>query len=273
MALTTKRARVQFASVLSFCWALTPLTANAETAAAAVAANFAPAFKHLQPVFEQSTGHRIVASFASTGTLFAQIRNGAPFDVFLAADDVRPSQLVDAKLAVSERHFVYAQGQLVLWSSDAHLPVAEGRILSDRNWVAAGVEHIAIANPKTAPYGTAAMQTLTTLGVLNDVKQHLVIGQNIAQTFQFVVSGNAQLGFVAAAQVLALPASKRGSMWPVPTHLHTPIKQSAVLLTRGRDNPAAVEFLNFLQSPAVIQIIKKLGYLSNTTPEAQRSVQ
>lgn len=235
---------------------------QAEQVTAAVAANFSGAIKQLAPVFERETGHRLVLSFASTGTLYVQIHNGAPFDVFLSADDQRPKQLVADGLAINNSHFIYAIGQLALWSTQADLIDVEGKILNAANWPAKGIYRLALANPKTAPYGAAAMQTLTALGQVDVATPFIVTGQNIAQTFQFTASENAQLGFVAYSQVLALAVSQRGSYWLVPHNLYTPIKQSAVLLNKGRDNIAAHAFLDFLQSPQATHIISGLGYHS-----------
>ncbi|MBV1931753.1 MAG: molybdate ABC transporter substrate-binding protein [Porticoccaceae bacterium] len=233
----------------------------------AVAANFAGAIKQLKPVFEEETGHRLVASLASTGTLYAQIRNGAPFDVFLSADNKRPQQLIADGLAVKNSLFTYAIGQLALWSSDPSLIDAEGKVLSEGKWADRGIRRIALANPKTAPYGSAAMQTLAALNIDDATKTMRVTGQNVAQVFQFVMSGNAQLGFIAQSQVLALPEADRGSHWLVPGDFYAAIEQAAVKLNRGRDNIATDAFLDFLSTPKATAIIRANGYFTkNTAP-------
>lgn len=238
---------------------------HAEQVTAAVAANFASAIKQLKPLFEDETGHRLTASLASTGTLYAQIHNGAPFDVFLSADSIRPQRLIDDGLAISNSVFTYAIGQLTLWSRNADLIDDEGKVLSNGKWSEKGIKRIALANPKTAPYGAAAVETLAALDITEATKGSLVTGQNVVQVFQFVVSGNAQLGFIAHAQVLALPEAKRGSYWLIPPALYTPIKQAAVKLNKGNDNIAADAFLDFLKSPQATAIIEANGYLNGNT--------
>lgn len=236
------------------------ISVQAEQITAAIAANFASTIKQLKPLFERESGHRLITSFASSGTLFAQIHNGAPFDVFLSADEQRPQQLIRDGLAVVDSSFIYASGQLMLWSSQAGLIDPQGNILRDGRWHKKGIRHIALANPKIAPYGRAAMETLEVLQLVEPTKAYRVTGQNIAQTFQFVASGNAQLGFIAQAQVLALEKSERGSYWKVPKEMHSPIQQMAVMLNRGRENSAAETFLKFLQSPQAQSIIHARGY-------------
>ena len=233
---------------------------QAEQLTAAIAANFAGTIKQLKPLFEHESGHRLITSFASSGTLFAQIHNGAPFDVFLSADEQRPQQLIRDGLAIADSSFIYASGKLVLWSSQPELIDPQGNILRDGLWQEKGIHHIALANPKTAPYGRAALQTIETMQLVDTISDYRVTGQNIAQTFQFVASGNVQLGFIAQAQLLALPESERGSYWRVPKEMHSPIQQMAVMLNRGRENSAAEAFLNFLQSPQAQSIIRARGY-------------
>ncbi|MEZ0123098.1 MAG: molybdate ABC transporter substrate-binding protein [Candidatus Reddybacter sp.] len=242
-----------FTMSLSIC-------AQAEQVTAAIAANFAGTIKYLKPLFERESGHRLVTSFASSGTLFAQIHHGAPFDVFLSADEQRPQQLIDGGMAVADSAFIYTTGLLVLWSSQPELIDPQGNILRAGHWSDKNIRHIALANPKTAPYGRAALQTLETMQLVDAMRPYRVTGQNIAQTFQFVASGNAQLGFIAQAQVLALPESERGSSWRVPQAMYSPIQQEAVMLMRGRENSAAKAFLQFLQSPRAKKIIRARGY-------------
>jgi molybdate transport system substrate-binding protein len=222
---------------------------------AAVAANFTAAINRLAPGFERATGYRLRASFGSTGALYAQIKNGAPFDVFLAADEARPKLLESDGDAVAGTRFTYAIGRLVLWSSKAGVVDPRGDILRTGDFA-----RLAIANAKTAPYGAAAEQVLRRLGVWERVVPRLVRGENISQTFQFVSSGNAALGLVAAAQVRVLPSSRRGSYWIVPQELYDPLRQDAVLLKYGADSAAARAFLEYLRSPKVRSAIEELGY-------------
>lgn len=228
---------------------------SADEVKAAVAANFTVAIKRLTPIFEQQTGHKLLASFGATGQLYAQINNGAPFDVFLAADDQAPQQLIKSGAAISSSHFIYAIGRLALWSSTPGYVDAEGEILSSDKFV-----KIAIANPKTAPYGQAATETLTALGLLDKLSPKFVTGENIAQTQQFVSTGNVELGFIALAQVKGLPANGRGSYWLVPATLHKPIEQGAVVLSSSKNRAGATAFLAFLKSPEAVAVIRELGY-------------
>lgn len=253
-----QRRRIQskrYARYVALALAILTVPAGAADVTAAVAANFTAAIRRLAPDFENATGDRLLASFGSTGKLYAQIRNDAPFDVFLAADQERPRLLEQQGDAVAGSRFTYAVGQLVLWSADPNTVDANGEVLRRGDFA-----HLAIANPKTAPYGAAAEQTLRRLGVWNRLQPQLVRGENITQTFQFVSSGNAALGLVAASQLRALPASRRGSQWPVPDRLHDPLRQDAVLLKRGAANSAAHRFLEYLRSPRALSIIHDLGY-------------
>jgi molybdate transport system substrate-binding protein len=215
----------------------------------AVAANFTAAMKEIAADFEQASGHHAVVSYGSTGKLYAQIENGAPFEVFLAADQKRP-KLLEEKGKAGGR-FTYAVGKLVLWSSDAKQTVDE-QTLRD-----GGFHKLAIANPKTAPYGTAAVEILRNLGLYDALESKLVIGDTIAQAHQFVATGNAELGFVALAQIAL---DDGGGRWPIPDDLYSPIRQDAVLLGKGKDNPAARALLDYLRSDAVVAIIHKYGY-------------
>ncbi len=242
--------------------------ARAEQLIAAVAANFSGTIKQLKPVFEQKTGHVLVTSFASSGTLYAQIQNGAPFDVFLSADKQYSRQVINDGLAVKSSLLIYAIGQLILWSSDADLIDDQGNTLSDANRARKGIQRIALANPKTAPYGMAALQTLEALSLSESTQHLLVTGQNVAQVFQFLVSGNAEVGFIAESQFLALPSADRGSRWKVPANLYSPIEQTAVKLVRSKNPIAAQAFLDFLKSPEAIAIINASGYLLNDTASA-----
>lgn len=215
----------------------------------AVAANFTAAMKEIAAGFEAASGHRALVSYGSTGKLYTQILHGAPFELFLAADQRRPKLLQADQLA--EQRFTYAIGKLVLWSSDASRPVNQ-QALQDGDF-----QKLAIANPKTAPYGAAALQLLQNLGLNEALRPKLVLGDSIAQTHQFVATGNAQLGFVALAQIAL---DDRGSRWLVPDALYPAIRQDAVLLNKGRDNPAATALLAYLHSDAARAVIHKYGY-------------
>jgi molybdate transport system substrate-binding protein len=230
-------------------------TSSADQVRIAVAANFTEAVRLIVPAFETATGHIVVPSFGSTGKFYAQIANGAPFDLLLSADEDTPRRLIAAGLAVPGTRLTYASGRLALWSAAPGAVDARGDVLKRRDFA-----RLAIANPKVAPYGAAAEAALKKLGVYGSVSPRLVQGENIAQTFQFVSTRNAQLGFVALAQVLALKDDKRGSWWVVPSNLHPPIRQDAVLLHPGESKPAARAFLDFLKDPQVKRIITALGY-------------
>jgi molybdate transport system substrate-binding protein len=231
--------------------------ATADEVKAAVAANFTAAIKRLTPIFEQKTGHKLVASFGATGQLYAQISNGAPFDVFLSADDTTPKKLIAEGRALADSHFIYARGQLALWSSTRGYVDDKGEILKSDKFT-----RIALANPKAAPYGQAAIDVMTAMKLLDQLQPKFIVGENIAQTQQFVSTGNVPLGFIALAQVKALPKEDRGSWWVVPETLHKPIDQGAVQLKSGASPQAAAAFLMFLKSPEAIAVIRDLGYES-----------
>lgn len=242
---------------LAFCvipliWAHDSLAADVSVA---VAANFAAPMKIIAQDFERATGHKAVLSFGGTGQFYAQIRNGAPFSVLLAADTLTPAKIEQEGLGVSGTKFTYAIGQLVLWSKKPELVDDQGEILKTGNF-----SKIAIANPKLAPYGSAAIEVLNRLGVMSQVKPKIVEGSNIAQTYQFVFSENASLGFVALSQVYEDGKLKHGSGWIVPAKMYSPIKQDAILLNSGRNNPAAIALMTYLQSQAAKAVIHKFGY-------------
>lgn len=234
-----------------FALLLMPRPAAAEQATIAVAANFTAAANEIAAAFAAETGHEAVLSFGSTGKLYTQIAHGAPFDAFLAADTARPERAEREGLAVAGSRFTYAIGRIVLWSRDRH------RVQGPESLQGGTFSRLAIANPKTAPYGTAALQTLTTLGLAEDLQGRLVYGENIAQTYQFVTTGNAELGFVALSQVTG---HDDGSRWPVPPGFYDPIHQQAVLLARGAGNAAARAFLDFLRGPTAAAIVGRYGY-------------
>jgi molybdate transport system substrate-binding protein len=220
----------------------------------AVAANFTDATRDIVPLFEKATGHTAKVSFGSTGKLYSQIENGAPFEVFLAADTKRPIKAEKEGLAAPGNRFVYAKGKLVLWG------VEKGLFGNGVNYLKnSKFQHLALANPKTAPYGLAARQVLEHLGLWPQLQSKLVRGESIAQTFQFVATGNAETGFVAFSQVKAWQGDT-GSSWVVPTTYYDPIDQAAVLLKKGTSNPAAQAFVHFLKSDAARKVIESYGY-------------
>lgn len=235
--------------------AVTPLMSLAEEVQVAVASNFTAPMRVIAERFERDTGHKALLAFGSTGKLYAQIRNGAPFSVLLAADEQVPARLEDEGVGVAGSRFTYAIGTLVLWSAQQDLVDDQAAVLSDQAF-----RHLAIANPKTAPYGAAAVATLKRLGLSDSVRGKLVQGENIAQTHQFVASGNAELGFVALSQVVEDGVIRQGSGWVVPATYHPPIRQDAILLNKGQDNPAARALLDYLQSAEAAEVIKAYGY-------------
>ncbi|AOB31165.1 molybdate ABC transporter substrate-binding protein [Bordetella sp. H567] len=243
------------AAVAAVLAAACAASASAADVQVAVAANFTAPMKAIADAFHAKTGDTVVAAYGATGQFYAQIRNGAPFEVFLAADDTTPARLEQEKAAVPGTRFTYATGALALWSAKDGYVDKEGEVLR-RNAYA----HLSIANPKAAPYGLAAIQTLEKLGLMEAVRPKIVEGQNIAQAQQFVASGNAELGFVALSQVYKDGKLTGGSAWIVPASLHEPIRQDAVILAQGRNNPAARAFVDFLQGPDAGHIILSYGY-------------
>ncbi|MGI9133675.1 MAG: molybdate ABC transporter substrate-binding protein [Rhodoferax sp.] len=221
----------------------------------AVASNFAAAMQQLATAFTQETGHKAVLSFASTGKFYAQIRNGAPFEILLSADQETPLRLEQEGLALRGSRWTYATGRLVLWSARSDLIDAKGEILRQGRF-----EHLAIANPALAPYGRAAQEVLTQLGLWSSLQSRLVQGENIGQTYQFVASGNATLGLVALSQVMQDGQLGAGSSWLVPAPLHTPLHQDAVLLKTGQSNPAAAALMDFLHSEKARALMRAHGY-------------
>lgn len=226
----------------------------AEQVLVAVAANFVPPFREIAIEFETATGHTVRVAAGSSGNFYSQIKNGAPFDVFFSADMDHPKRLEDEGLGVKDSRVTYAIGRVVLWSPNAGLIKGEETLRSNN------FKRLAIANPKTAPYGLAAMQAMQTLDLWESVQPKIVMGENLGQTMGFIESGNADLGFVALSQVLDPKIKGRGSRWDVPTHLHEPIKQDVIVLTKGKDNPAARALLAFVNSPHVQTIIERYGY-------------
>lgn len=229
----------------------TPGVAQAPNTNVAVAANFTEPSREIAQLFKSKTGDEAILSFGSTGQFYTQITQAAPFQVFLSADQSTPKKLVDDGFAVADSLFTYAVGKLVLFSRNA------GLMLGEQTLREAKFSKIAIANPATAPYGAAAVETMKALGVYDALAGKIVQGDNIAQTFQFVDTGNAELGFVALSQVIAIQG---GSRWVVPANLYGAIRQDAVLLRSGSDNQAARAFLAFLKGPEALAVIERYGY-------------
>jgi len=227
----------------------------AEDVQVAVAANFSAPLQAIARAFEQDSGHRLVAAFGASGQLYAQILHGAPYEVLLSADASTPAKLESAGAGVPGSRFTYAIGSLVLWSAQEGYVDANGEVL-ERNQF----QHLAIANPKAAPYGLAARQVLDRLGLSEALAGKLVEGQSITQALQFVSTGNAELGFVALSQVFKDGRLGSGSAWVVPETLYAPIRQDALLLKQGEDNPAARALLEYLQGPQAAEIITSYGY-------------
>ena len=230
----------------------TSLSVRADSITVAVASNFTAPANDLATAFEKETGHTVRLTFGSSGKLLAQITHGAPFDVFLSADQAKPLKLEDDNLAVSGTRFTYALGTLALWTaSDA--PARD--ILMDGEY-----SRLALANPRLAPYGEAAMQVLSALDLSEASQPKIVMGENITQTWQFVATGNAEIGFVALSQILKDGEISPGNAWVIPADLYDPVKQDAVLLTRAKDNDVARQWLAFLQSEVGHNVIKGFGY-------------
>lgn len=245
----------RYISALCLSLLLPSASALADEVKVAVAANFTAPMQEIAKAFEQDTGHRLTASFGSTGQLYAQITHGAPFDVFLAADDSTPAKLESEDEVLAGSRFTYATGALALWSAQADLVDAEGAVLRNGSF-----KHLAIANPKTAPYGLAATQVMQAQGLREQLNPRLVEGQSIGQAYQFVASGNAELGFVALSQVYRDGKLSEGSAWLVPAELHDPIHQDAVILNKAADNPAAQALVDYLRGERAASIIRSFGY-------------
>ena len=218
----------------------------------AVAANFTEPAREIAALFRTATGHAATLSFGSSAQIYSQLSRGAPYEVFLSADAERPTKAEQDGLAVPRSRFTYAAGRIVLFSRTTGLIDAAGQVLKSGNF-----QKIAIADPALAPYGTAAIQTMRKLGVYDRLRPKIVMGTSITQAFQFVDSGAAEVGFVAASQVVNVAG---GSRWLVPASNHSPINQQAVLLYTGQTNPAAKAFLDFLKAPPAVAIIRRYGY-------------
>ncbi|WP_395598617.1 molybdate ABC transporter substrate-binding protein [Pseudomonas sp. A1437] len=229
--------------------------AQADEVQVAVAANFTAPIQAIAADFEKDTGHKLVAAYGATGQFYTQIKNGAPFEVFLSADDTTPEKLEREGDTVKGSRFTYAVGTLALWSAKDGYVDTKGEVLKKNEY-----QHLSIANPKTAPYGLAATQVLEKLKLTEATKTKIVEGQNITQAYQFVSTGNAELGFVALSQIYKEGKVTSGSAWIVPASLHDPIKQDAVILSKGKDNAAAKALVEYLKGPKAAAVIKSYGY-------------
>lgn len=229
--------------------------AHADQVNVAVAANFVAPMKKISHDFERETGHQLRISTGSTGSFYAQIKNGAPFHVLLAADDETPLKIENEGLGVTGSRFTYAIGKLILWSKQTNFVDSKGEILKSNQF-----DRLAIANPKIAPYGLAAMEVLERLNLQVALKPKLVQGESIAQAYQFVATQNAQLGFVALSQVIADGKISEGSAWIIPATMYSPIRQDAVLLNEGKGSLAATAFLTYLRGEKARATIRSFGY-------------
>lgn len=230
-------------------------SAQAAEVQVAVAANFTAPMKLIATDFEKDTGHKAVLSFGSTGKFYTQIREGAPFEVFLAADVATPARIEQEGGAVAGTRRTYAIGKLVLWSRQADLVDAQGEVLRSDKF-----QRLSIADPKLAPYGAAAIATLTKLGLLETLQPKIVQGESIGQAYQFAATGNAQLGFVALSQVVTDGKVKEGSAWVVPADLYSPIRQDVIVLAKGARNPAALALVEYLKGDKARKVIESFGY-------------
>jgi len=246
---------ISFRSISLLALLLVSTISSAATTLVAVAANFTKPMTEIAEAFEKSTGHKASLSFGSSGKFVSQFENGGPFEVFLSADDKGPIKLEQSGLAVPNTRFTYALGKLVLWSATPGLVDDQGQVLSK-----GGFKHIALADPKLAPYGAAAVEVMKNRGLFDKLQPLFVQGENIAQTHQFVSTGNAELGFVALSQVIDNGKIGGGSGWIIPSDLYKPIRQDAILMKTGAENPAAPALMQFLKSPEALAIIRKYGY-------------
>ncbi|MDR9499402.1 MAG: molybdate ABC transporter substrate-binding protein [Hydrogenovibrio sp.] len=233
------------------------LPAFSESATIAVAANFTKTIEVIGEAFEKETGHELKFSFGPTGKLYAQISNGAPFDMFFGADERRPKKTIDDGIGLADSYFVYAQGQIVLYSDQYPVKAEAHKVLKDAQF-----KHLAVANPKNAPYGNRAVEFLKGAGLYAGVEKKLVYGESIAHAFQYVATGNAPIGFVAMSQVVdpESPIYEKGEYWVVPADSYTPINQGALVLKRGQDNAAIAAFVEFLKTDTAKDIIQRFGY-------------
>lgn len=235
--------------------ALTGVAAHADEVQAAVAANFTAPMQKIAIDFERETGHKAILSFGATGKFYAQIKNGAPFEVLLAADDETPARLEKEGMAVAGSRFTYATGKLALWSARPGYVDAKGEVLRNGSF-----RHVSLANPKLAPYGAAAVETLKALGLFDPLQDKFVQAENIGQAYQFIATGNAELGFVALSQIFRDGRMAAGSAWIVPGGLHEPIRQDAVLLDQGKGKAAAEALMRYLKTDKAKATIRSFGY-------------
>lgn len=242
-------------SIILTCLILLTPAVWAATTLVAVASNFTKPMTEIAAAFEKATGHTANLSFGSSGKFVAQLENGGPFEVFLSADEKNPKKLAQDGFAVSDSQFTYAIGKLVLWSATPNYVDDQGQILSK-----GGFKHIALADPKLAPYGAAAVECMQNLGLYDKLHPLFVQGENINQTQQFISTGNAELGFLALSQVIENGKIGSGSGWIVPADKHKAILQDVILLKTGVENPAAQALMKFLKSPEALAIIQKYGY-------------
>ena len=248
------QTRARLIALLTACLAGSASSVHADQISVAVAANFTAPMQVIAAGFEKETGHKLQAAYGATGKFYAQIRNGAPFEVLLTADDETPARLIKDNAAVAGSQFTYAIGKLVLWSAKSAIVDGAGAVLKN-----GGFNHLAIANPKLAPYGAAAVEVMKGLGVVESIRPKIVTGESIAQTHQFISTGNALLGFVALSQVLK-DGKIEGSAWIVPAKLYAPIRQDAVMLEKGRGKPAAEALMKYLKSDKARAVIQSFGY-------------
>jgi molybdate transport system substrate-binding protein len=241
-------------SGLLVCLAVAVMPVHADEISVAVAANFTAPMKLIAAEFEKDSGHKVVASYGSTGKFYAQIKNGAPFEILLAADDETPAKLAKENVAASASQFTYAVGKLVLWSAKPGLVDGAGAVLKRGNFL-----HLSLADPKLAPYGAAGVETLKALGAYEAAQPKIVTAENITQAYQFISSGNADLGFLALSQVRK-DGKIEGSSWLVPAALYSPIRQDAILLAPAKGKPAAEALMKFLKDDKAKAIIKSFGY-------------
>ena len=249
-----KQSRIVTWTIAGLCW-VGPALALAAEVKVAVAANFAQPMKDIAAIFEGQTGHKVALTPGATGKFYAQITNGAPFEIFVSGDDETPARLDKVGKTVSGTRFTYAIGRLVLWSPKEGMMSDGGEVLKTGNF-----RFLSIANPKVAPYGMAAVQTLQKMGLLMKLEPKVVQGENVAQAHQFVISGNADLGFVALSQVWHNGKLKSGSGWIVPDTFHEPLRQDAVLLDTGAQSEAAKALLSFMKSDKAREIMNAYGY-------------
>ncbi|MBK5003347.1 molybdate ABC transporter substrate-binding protein [Pseudomonas sp. S31] len=249
------RIRLTHLAATALASLLSVNSAWADEVQVAVAANFTAPIQAIAKDFEKDTGHKLVAAYGATGQFYAQIKNGAPFEVFLAADDSTPAKLEAEKEIVPGSRFTYAIGTLALWSAKDGYVDDKGEVLKKNEF-----QHLSIANPKAAPYGLAATQVLAKLGLTDATKAKIVEGQNITQAYQFVSTGNAELGFVALSQIYKDGKVQSGSAWIVPANMHEPIRQDAVILNKGKDSAAAKALVEYLKGPKAAAVIKSFGY-------------